>query len=171
VDKWKMGIRKSNLSFHVMLRRSSLSAAVALRQLAQRSQATAPAAAATSNAATAHLSSLDLSMEPTQRFRHIAAASPLLSKETKVSAEQLIGVDLAHPALLAAQVKDAALLSKVADSSTSNRCPWASPSTSTSTTCLPWLFPGAPLSAIRFPSLSLRCSCCHYIHCRRLLFS
>jgi hypothetical protein len=98
-----------------MMRRSSLSAAVALRQLAQRSQTTAPAAAATSNAAAAHLSSVDLSMEPTQRFRHIAAASPLLSKETKVSAEQLIGVDLAHPALLAAQVKDAALLSKVAD--------------------------------------------------------
>jgi len=95
-----------------MLRRSSLSAASALRQLAQRAQAPVGASAGAAAAQRADPSSLDLSVGPPARFRQIA------SKTREVPAEQVpiaATRDPTDPALLAAQAKDAALLSKVVE--------------------------------------------------------
>jgi len=99
-----------------MLRRSSLSASVAMRQLAQRAQApagaSASAAAAPADASRVEVSSLDLSVAPPARFRAIAAKTRELPAERVPFAAT---EDPSNPALLAAQAKDAALLAKVVE--------------------------------------------------------
>lgn len=84
------------------LRRSPLAAAAALRQLGQRTAGPAPAPAVP-----AAISSLDLAVSPPSRARQIAA-------ETRPAVACAATRDPAHPDLLAAQAKDAALLSRVA---------------------------------------------------------
>ena len=84
------------------LRRSPLAAAAALRQLGQRAAGPTPAPAVP-----AAVSSLDLAVSPPSRARQIAAA-------TRPAVACAATRDPAHPDLLAAQAKDAALLSGVA---------------------------------------------------------
>jgi hypothetical protein len=92
-----------------MFPRTSLSARVAVRQLAQRnavgSKGQAPPAVSGPE-----LSSFDLSLAPPERFRKIAAATRVVEAE-KVPCGATR--DPLNPALQAAQAKDAALLSKV----------------------------------------------------------
>lgn len=89
-----------------MMRRSSLSAAVALRQLGQRgadkAQVAAPGAV--------KLAAFDLSLSPPQRIRQSAAATRVAVAEQVPFASTR---DPLNPALQAAQAKDAALLAKV----------------------------------------------------------
>jgi hypothetical protein len=80
------------------LRRSPLAAAAALRQLGQRAAGPTPAPAVP-----AAVSSLDLAVSPPSRARQIAAA-------TRPAVACAATRDPAHPDLLAAQAKDAALL-------------------------------------------------------------
>jgi len=94
-----------------MMRRSSLTAVVALRQLGRRSaqaQAQAPALAK----AAVDLSSSDLSFTaPSMLIQQKIGKSPVAAAQVACTSTH----NPAHPALLAAQAKDAALLSKVAD--------------------------------------------------------
>ena len=90
-----------------MMRRSSLSARVAVRQLAHRSAA-GPKDQAPLNPS--NFASFDLSLAPPERFRKIVSATRVVEAEQiPIAATR----DPLSPALQAAQAKDAALLSKV----------------------------------------------------------
>lgn len=93
------------------MRRSSLSAAVALRQLGQRAQTKAGPVAEASKPVF-ETTSLDLSISPPARFRQIAAATRVVPAEQVPCASTRNPL---NPSLLSAQAKDAALLTKVAD--------------------------------------------------------
>lgn len=94
----------------MIARRSSLSARVAMRQLAERSTAAGSKGQAPTPVSGPELSSFDLSLAPPERFRKIAAATRVVEAE-KVPCGATR--DPLNPALQAAQAKDAALLSKV----------------------------------------------------------
>lgn len=95
------------------MRRTSLSASVALRQLAQRAQTPAGTnASVVGGPGAADASSLDLSVAPPTRFRAIAAKTRELPAERMPVAAEY---DPTNPALRAAQAKDAALLAKVVE--------------------------------------------------------
>lgn len=90
-----------------MMRRSSLSARVAVRQLVHRSAAGPKDQAPLSPA---NFSSFDLSLAPPERFRKIVSATRVVEAEQIPIASTR---DPLNPALKAAQAKDAAYLSKV----------------------------------------------------------
>lgn len=91
-----------------MMRRSSLSARVAVRQLAHRCPAGPKDQRAGPVPAT--FSSFDLSLAPPEHFRKIVSATRVVEAEQIAIAATR---DPLNPALQAAQAKDAALLSKV----------------------------------------------------------
>ena len=91
-----------------IFRRSSLSAAVALRQISQRAQKAGAGGAVDA----VPPASLDLSISPPARFRQIAAATRAAETEKVACAATR---DPLNPSLLAAQAKDAQLLNKVLD--------------------------------------------------------
>jgi hypothetical protein len=97
-------------TYSKMMRRSSLTAAVALRQLGQRSAQAQAAQAATSLKAV-DLASSDLAFAAPPTLLHRQVNKAPMAASVACSSTR----NPANPALLAAQAKDASLLTKVAD--------------------------------------------------------